>query len=71
MILIFTQVSLVFAMTLEEAIESPLRTEEYKLRDQYRHPKETLEFFGVKSNMAVIELWPSRGWYSEFLEPFL
>ena len=41
MIYIFTQVSLVFAMTLEESIKNPLRTEEYKLRDQYRHPKET------------------------------
>ena len=60
-----------FAMTLEEAIESPLRTEEYKLRDQYRHPGDTLKFFGIQSNMAVIELWPSRGWYSEILEPFL
>ena len=71
MILIFTQVSSAFAMTLEEAIESPLRTEEYKLRDQYRHPGDTLKFFGIQSNMAVIELWPSRGWYSEILEPFL
>ena len=70
-ILIFTQVSSVFAMTLEEAIESPLRTEENKLRDQYRHPEDTLKFFGIMPNMAVIELWPSRGWYSEILEPFL
>ena len=46
MILILTQVSFVFSMSLEESIKNPLRTEEYKLRDQYRHPKETLEFFG-------------------------
>ncbi|HLT21945.1 MAG TPA: methyltransferase domain-containing protein [Bacteriovoracaceae bacterium] len=57
--------------TLEEAATSSLRTPENTLRDQYRHPVETLEFFGVKPNMTVIEVSPSRGWYTEILAPFL
>jgi predicted methyltransferase len=40
-------------------------------RDQYRHPKETLEFFGLQRNMTVVELWPGGGWYTEILGPTL
>ena len=56
---------------LDDVIANPDRTHAFTKRDIYRHPKETLDFFGIKPNMAVIELWPSRGWYSEILEPFL
>ena len=61
----------IFANPLDLAISSSDRNKEYIQRDQYRNPKETLTFFGIKPNMSVIELWPSRGWYSEILEPFL
>ncbi|MDB5748413.1 MAG: methyltransferase [Massilia sp.] len=40
-------------------------------RDQYRHPYETLSFFGIKPNMTVVELAPSGGWYTEILAPYL
>ena len=40
-------------------------------RDGARHPKETLEFFGVERNMTVAELWPGGGWYTEILGPYL
>ncbi len=40
-------------------------------RDQYRHPKETLEFFGVAPTMTVAELWPGGGWYTDILGPYL
>jgi predicted methyltransferase len=40
-------------------------------RDVYRHPKETLEFFGVERNMTVAELWPGGGWYTQILGPYL
>lgn len=41
-------------------------------RDIYRHPKETLEFFEVQPDMAVVEIWPgAKGWYSEILAPYL
>ena len=60
-----------FTNSLGDAISNPDRTPEYMTRDKYRHPKETLTFFGIEPTMSVIELWPSRGWYSEILEPFL
>ncbi len=40
-------------------------------RDVYRHPKETLDFFGVKPTSVVLELSPGAGWYTELLAPFL
>jgi predicted methyltransferase len=47
------------------------RTEKNRLRDQYRHPVETLSFFGVRQDSNVIEIWPGGGWYTEILGPFL
>ena len=40
-------------------------------RDKYRHPAETLEFFGLKPNMTVIDVGPGEGWYEELLAPVL
>ncbi len=40
-------------------------------RDGARHPYETLEFFGIKPTMTVVELQPSGGWYTEILAPYL
>jgi predicted methyltransferase len=56
---------------LGSAINAAHRTPAYVERDQYRHPGETLEFFGVKPNHTVVEVWPSRGWYTEILAPYL
>jgi predicted methyltransferase len=40
-------------------------------RDQYRHPEETLQFFGLRDDQTVIEITPGNGWYSELLAPLL
>lgn len=40
-------------------------------RDRYRHPRETLEFFGLTPDMTVVQLWPGAGWYTEILAPVL
>jgi predicted methyltransferase len=40
-------------------------------RDPYRHPLETLSFFGIRPDMTVVELWPFGGWYTEILAPYL
>jgi len=40
-------------------------------RNQFRHPKETLSFFELDTSMTVVEIWPSRGWYTEILAPVL
>lgn len=45
--------------------------EEMQARYQYRHPKETLEFFGIEPGMTVVEGLPGRGWYTKILLPYL
>ena len=45
------------------------RTDSNIARDQYRHPAETLEFFGIEEGMTVMEIWPGGGWYTEILAP--
>lgn len=47
------------------------RSAENKARDQFRHPLETLTFFGLKDDMTVVELFPAGGWYTEILAPYL
>jgi predicted methyltransferase len=42
-----------------------------KARYEYRHPRETLEFFGVKPGMTVVEALPGGGWYTKILLPYL
>jgi predicted methyltransferase len=41
------------------------------VRDKYRHPVETLEFFGFKPTMTVLDFGPGEGWYTELLAPAL
>jgi len=56
---------------LDAAIAGEHRSDENRARDQFRHPKETLAFFGLRSDMTVVEIWPGTGWYSEILAPAL
>jgi len=56
---------------LDTAIAGEHRSEENKSRDKFRRPKETLAFFGFRSNMTVVEIWPGGGWYTEILAPAL
>lgn len=42
-----------------------------RIRDAYRHPMETLRFFGLQPGMTVLEFWPGSGWYTEILAPYL
>src|SRR5688572_3127861 len=56
---------------LAAAIAAPTRTAANVARDKYRHPAETLSFFGVKPGDTVVELWPGGGWYTEVLAPYL
>jgi predicted methyltransferase len=59
------------AITLKEAISSDIRSEQNVSRDFYRNPYETLNFFGIKANMKVLELSPGGGWYTEILSQYL
>ena len=56
---------------LQAAIAGAWRSEGNRARDRYRHPAETLAFFGVKPTDTVIEISPGAGWYSEILAPYL
>ena len=40
-------------------------------RDRYRHPAQTLRFFGLEPYMTVVEIWPGKGWYTEILAPVM
>jgi predicted methyltransferase len=47
------------------------RSAEDRARDAYRHPLETLSFFGLTRNMTVLEITPGSGWYADILAPTL
>ena len=59
------------SQSLQEVINGDHRSEKNKARDKYRNPIETLEFFGIKNTMTVVEISPGGGWYQEVLAPFL
>ena len=55
--------------TLEAAIAGTWRDPANAARDAYRHPLQTLRFFGVTPSSRVIEITPGGGWYTEILAP--
>ncbi len=56
---------------LRAALAGSARTEAERARDVYRHPRETLEFFGLRDDMNVVELWAPGGYYTAILAPVL
>jgi predicted methyltransferase len=56
--------------SLEWAVQGPWRAAD-RTRDPWRHPMETLRFFGLQPNMTVVDFWPGSGWYTEILAPYL
>lgn len=54
---------------LQAAISTSSRTPANVERDYHRHPYDTLDFFGIKPEMTVVEIWPGGGWYTEILTP--
>jgi len=56
---------------LRRFVSDPHRNAANAARDRYRHPVETLKFFGLKQDMTVLEIWPAAGWWTEFLAPTL
>lgn len=51
------------------AVAAPTRTPANVARDAYRHPAETLSFFGVTGGQTIVEYFPAGGWYLEILAP--
>jgi predicted methyltransferase len=60
-----------FAERVAEGMQGDHRSESNRARDQYRHPAETLAFFGIEDGMTVMEIWPGGGWYTEILAPVI
>jgi predicted methyltransferase len=56
---------------LKAILASPHRTQGNAERDRYRHPLETLTFFGIRQDMKVFEYAQGSGWYTEILAPLL
>lgn len=56
---------------IDRAMTGEHRSDRNMARDRYRHPKETLLFFGLEPQMTVVEITPGAGWYSEILAPVL
>ncbi len=57
--------------SVQQAMVSNHREAVNLTRDKYRHPAETLAFFGVKPDMTIVEIWPGKGWYTEILAPVM
>ncbi|KPL69423.1 hypothetical protein SZ64_15690 [Erythrobacter sp. SG61-1L] len=55
---------------LDAALASKIRGEDGK-RDKFRHPAETLAFFGVEPGMTVVDYMPNGWWYTRVLVPYL
>jgi predicted methyltransferase len=56
--------------SLAEAVRSPTRSAQNVARDRYRHPRESLAFWGLKPGMTIVEIWPSGGYWTEILAPY-
>ena len=54
-----------------EAMVGDHRSEVNIERNAYRHPLETLTFFGLADGMTVMEIWPGGGWYTDILAPVM
>ena len=54
---------------IDQALAGKHRSEANRARDVYRHPKQTLGFFGVSPEQNIIEITPGGGWYTEVLAP--
>jgi predicted methyltransferase len=71
---VFAQSSDDFSATREKiqaAMAADSRSAADAERDDNRKPVETLEFFGLRDDMKVVELFPGGGWYTQILAPVL
>ena len=69
--IIFYQPALSNEIWIDKVLAGDHRNPNFIKRDKYRHPKETLEFFGITPEKSVVEITPGYGWYTEILAPLL
>jgi len=59
------------ANALDGILAGSQRTAVDRARDRYRHPKETLLFFGLRAQSRVLQVWPESGWYTKIVAPLV
>ena len=59
------------ATRIDSILAGNHRSAANRARDAYRHPRQTLLFFGLRPEMTVVEITPNPGWYTEVLAPLL
>jgi len=59
------------ANALDGVLAGSQRTSVDRARDRYRHPKETLLFFGIRPQTRVLQVWPESGWYTKIVAPLV
>lgn len=57
--------------SLREAIMAASRPAKDRARDQYRHPMESLQFWGVRPGQVIVDLQPGGGYWTDILAPYL
>src|SRR6185312_3851513 len=57
--------------TIEAAVAGAWRLPADRARDAWRHPVESLKFWGLQPGQTVVEFWPGAGWYTDILAPYL
>lgn len=58
---------------IAELMASENRSEDHRARDKFRHPLQTLSFFGLEPELTVVEIWPGGqgSWYRGIIEPLV
>ncbi|MDR3506585.1 MAG: methyltransferase domain-containing protein [Caulobacteraceae bacterium] len=59
------------AASLQAVVDGAWRAPADRARDRWRHPVDSLTFWGLKPGMTVAEFWPGAGWYTDILAPYL
>ncbi len=59
------------ASALDGILAGSQRTAEDRTRDPFRHPEQTLLFFGIRPDTRVLQVWPESGWYTKIVAPLV
>lgn len=59
------------ANDLDVILAGNQRTAADRARDAFRHPEQTLLFFGIRPSTRVLQVWPESGWYTKIIAPLV
>lgn len=55
---------------IASAVAGAWRSGEDRARDIYRHPAQSLAFWGLAPEMTIVEIAPGAGWWTHILAPY-